>query len=134
MKVLLLCLYYLVVIHVVCLSFWGVFIRGWLGAFSAFICFMVTLYSLLVCFQSVSNSLYSALCCLNPSLSVLSRSRRILGDKFEDHVIVPATCGCRTVVGKPQSIIDLETKVDTSDIPHRTVLFQFHTGTSRQRE
>jgi len=28
---------------------------------------MVTLYSLLVCFQSVSNSLYSALCCLNPS-------------------------------------------------------------------
>lgn len=57
----------LVVIHVVCLSFLGVFIRGWLGAFSAFICFMVTLYSLLVCFQSVSNSLYSALCCLNPS-------------------------------------------------------------------
>ena len=41
-------------------------LRGWLGAFSAFICFMVTLYSLLVCFQSVSNSLYSALCCLNP--------------------------------------------------------------------
>lgn len=42
--------------------FWGG-IRGWLGVFSAFICFMVTLYSLLVCFQSVSNSLYSVLFC-----------------------------------------------------------------------
>ena len=52
------------------LVFLGGVIRGWLGAFSAFICFMVTLYSLLVCFQSVSDSLYffySALCCFNPS-------------------------------------------------------------------
>lgn len=49
------------------LIFWGVFIRGWLGAFPAFICFMVTLYLLLVCFQSVSDSLYSALFCFYPS-------------------------------------------------------------------
>lgn len=40
---------------------------GLVGSFSAFICFMVTLYSLLVCFQSVSDSLYSALFCFYPS-------------------------------------------------------------------
>ena len=39
------------------------FIRGWLGSFSVFICFMVTLYLLLVCFQSVSDSLYFVLFC-----------------------------------------------------------------------
>ena len=45
------------------------------------------------------------------AITASSRSRRILGDEFEDHVIVPATCGSRAVVGKPQRIIDLETKV-----------------------
>lgn len=35
MKVLLLCLYYLVVIHVVCLSFWGVY-SGLVGSFFSF--------------------------------------------------------------------------------------------------
>ncbi len=45
------------------LIFWGMFIRGWLGSFSVFICFMVTLYLLLVCFQSVSDSLYFVLFC-----------------------------------------------------------------------
>ncbi|RGO34228.1 hypothetical protein DXB21_07290 [Bacteroides faecis] len=66
------------------------------------------------------------------AITASSRSRRILGDEFEDHVIVPATCGGRAVVGKPQRIIDLETEVDTSNIPHRTVLFLFHAGTSKR--
>ena len=52
------------------LIFWGDVYSGLVRIFFSFICFMVTLYLLLVCFQSVSDSLYffySALCCFNPS-------------------------------------------------------------------
>ena len=60
-------LYYLVVIHVVCLSFFGgVFGVGW-EFFQLLSALWLLCIRFLVCFQSVSNSLYSALCCLNPS-------------------------------------------------------------------
>ncbi|WP_156729579.1 hypothetical protein [Bacteroides faecis] len=83
-------------------------------------------------FPSIATGAAAAATTGASAITVSSRSRRILGDEFEDHVIVPATCGGRAVVGKPQRIIDLETKVDTSNIPHRTVLFLFHAGTSKR--
>lgn len=46
--------------------FWGG-IRGWLGVFQLLSALWLLCIRFLVCFQSVSNSLYSALCCLNPS-------------------------------------------------------------------
>ena len=55
------------------LVFLGGVYSGLVGSFSAFICFMVTLYSLLVCFQSVSDSLYSAFIRLNPFYPVIVR-------------------------------------------------------------
>ncbi len=58
------------------LIFWGDVYSGLVRIFFSFICFMVTLYLLLVCFQSVSNSLYSALSVLSrhsPAQSVVIR-------------------------------------------------------------
>ena len=45
------------------LIFWGDVYSGLVRIFFSFICFMVTLYLLLVCFQSVSDSLYFVLFC-----------------------------------------------------------------------
>lgn len=45
------------------LVFLGGVYSGLVGSFFSFICFMVTLYLLLVCFQSVSDSLYFVLFC-----------------------------------------------------------------------
>ncbi len=46
--------------------FWGVFGVGW-EFFQLLSALWLLCIRFLVCFQSVSNSLYSALCCLNPS-------------------------------------------------------------------
>lgn len=61
------------------LIFWGDVYSGLVRIFFSFICFMVTLYLLLVCFQSVSDSLiffillYAVLIRLNPFYPVIVR-------------------------------------------------------------
>ena len=56
----------------------------------------------------------------------------LVGKQFKNHIILPATSGCRAIIGKPQGIIDFETKIDTGNAFHGAVFLQFHTGTGQR--
>ena len=66
------------------------------------------------------------------AITASSRSQRILGDEFEEPCYCPRHVVAVLSLASRRELSTLKRKVDTSNIPHRTVLFQFHTGTSKR--